>query len=246
MNPQYPALGSQDVHVHAVRVHMAEPETQKLLGLLSEDERARAERFHFARDRERFVVSHGVLRILLGRLLAQDPAGLRFSEGAKGKPALRDRASSLHFNMSHSGELAVYSFAHGCEVGIDVEEIRLIPDLVQVAARFFSPAENVELMGLTPDQRIPAFFRCWTRKEAYIKATGDGLSAPLDEFRVSLLPGEPARIMEIRGSAEEALGWCLQHLDWAEGYVSALAYAGSPRTLLIYPLEQASVFANAL
>ena len=195
---------------------------------LTADECQRAERYVFEKDRTHFVVARGLLRVLLGRYLRQDPQHLRFTYGPHGKPALATDTGgmSLRFNVSHSHGLALYAITRGREVGVDVERIR--PEVAQekIAERFFSPREVTVLRALPTPLQAPAFFACWTRKEAYIKAKGDGLSLPLDQFDVSLAPGEPAALLHTTWDPQEAACWALQDLAPAPDYRAAVVVAG--------------------
>jgi 4'-phosphopantetheinyl transferase len=214
------------VHVWAARLD--EPSACGHVELLSRDEIARAERFHFARDRRRFVAARTLLRQIAGNYLSSDPADLRFVYGATGKPALAQPESPLRFNLSHSGEIALFAFAMGCELGVDVELERELPEAEGIAERYFSPAERAELRRLAPEERPSAFFRCWTRKEAFIKATGDGLSLPLDAFDVTAGPGKPARLLRVEGGTQTCRRFWLQDLEPAGGFAAALAVDGHP------------------
>jgi 4'-phosphopantetheinyl transferase len=199
---------------------------------LSPDERERGGRFHFERDRRRFVTARGLLRALLGRYLDVDPADLLFGYGPRGKPFLAGR-DELRFNLSHSGGLALLAFARGCEVGVDVEQVRPVPESEDIARHCFSAREGEELRSLRADERGAAFFRCWTRKEAFIKATGDGLSLPLDAFDVTLAPGEPARLLRVRGEPEAVHRFWLEDLRPAEGFAGALAVEGKAKRVVL-------------
>ncbi|HWB97409.1 MAG TPA: 4'-phosphopantetheinyl transferase superfamily protein [Bryobacteraceae bacterium] len=209
----------------SVLLTATEATTDRLFATLSPDERDRAARFHFNLHRHRFVLSRGLLRVLLARYLDTDPAALVFGYGPQGKPELP--GSGLCFNVSHSGNLAAHALVPdptgSLELGIDVESIRTVSHSDAVARRFFCPAEWQEIETLPPAERADAFFRCWTRKEAYVKALGGGLSVPLDRFQVSLLPGHPARLISLDGDPVRASEWSLYHLDPAEGYTGALA-----------------------
>jgi 4'-phosphopantetheinyl transferase len=175
---------------------------RNLEATLSPDEISRADRFHFPRDRARFVAGRGILRALLGAYLKREPPSLNFRYGPQGKPELeQNRGDSIHFNLSHKEGLGVYAFARQRHLGIDVEAIATDFPGEDIARRFFSPGELQELAGLSPDQRAKAFFLAWTRKEAYIKARGQGLHIKLDSFDVTLTPGGPARFL--RGIAPE-------------------------------------------
>ena len=221
-------LGSDEVHVW--RASLDEPPSQidSFLHTLAADEQTRAERFYFQRDRERFITAHGVLRAILGLYLNRAPERLSFCYSSHGKPALawESGGDTIRFNMSHSHGVALYAVARGREVGVDLEFIRCDLEVEQIAERFFSRRETATLRALPTDLRKYAFFLCWTRKEAYIKARGEGLSLPLDQFDVSLIPGEPAALLSTQPDSAEALRWSLQELTLASGYVAALAVEG--------------------
>src|SRR5215831_2258301 len=177
--------------------------------LLAEDERNRADRFAFPSLRAKYVLSRGILRTLLGRLLGLKAQALNFSYGEAGKPFLPSGPHSLEFNLSHSGEMVAYAFTKCGLVGIDIEQRRELRDLEGIAERFFGPVEYQELMSLDPTSQQLAFFNCWTRKEAYIKAVGGGLSIPLDSFRVSLLSGQAAALLALENDCNEARQWIM-------------------------------------
>lgn len=200
---------------------------------LAPDEQSRAERFYFHRDRERFIVARGVLRAILGRYLNKAPECLSLCYSSHGKPALvrESGGDAIRFNISHSHGVALYALTRGPEVGIDLELIRGGLEIEEIAERFFSRLEVATLRALPTGLRKYAFFLCWTRKEAYIKARGEGLSLPLDQFDVSLIPGEPAKLMSTRPDSDEALRWSLQELTIDPGYVAALAVEGHRRSL---------------
>jgi 4'-phosphopantetheinyl transferase len=221
-------LSEADVHVW--RASLAQPawRVRQLAHTLSSDERARAERFHFERDRHHFIVGRGLLRVILSRYLGSEPQHLAFCYGAHGKPALVPPSAeeTLRFNLSHAHGLVLYGVARTREIGLDLERIRPIPEAEQIAERFFSAQEHAILRALPASQKAEAFFNGWTRKEAYIKALGDGLTKPLDQFDVSLVPGEPARLLRVEGDAQEVARWGLQSFVPAGGYVAALAVEG--------------------
>jgi len=189
---------------------------------LSADESQRAASFHFAADRDRFIIAHGCLRDILARYLHCEPGQLSFFAGEYGKPALGDK--KIDFNISHSGDYALIAIAHERRVGIDVESVRQDIEFENIADRYFSPKEVSELMVFPPEQRATAFFNCWTRKEAYIKAHGLGLSLALDSFDVSL--DEPAILRTTRPDPSEAARWTLLSLDIDSDYAGALAVEG--------------------
>lgn len=190
---------------------------------LSPDEREHAAKFHFDIDRNRYVVSHASLRETLARYLRTGPKELKFSVNEYGKPFLHEH--DLEFNLSHSGEYALIAVTRGRRIGVDVEQIRAGVEIESLARRNFSRWEVSELMALPPERRIIAFHDCWTRKEAYIKAQGLGLSLPLDGFDVSL--DEPARLRATRPDANEAAQWTMQSMEVDSGYASAVAVRGS-------------------
>jgi 4'-phosphopantetheinyl transferase len=222
-------LGEDEIHVWRTALDPPEDTVERLAATLSADERERADRFRLERVRRRFVVCRGALRMILSRYTGQAPERLRFTYGAHGKPALAPSAgmADLRFNVSHSDELALCAVARGREIGVDVERIRPLPGAERIAERFFAVPEREALQALPAERKLEGFYTCWTRKEAYIKALGDGLGHPLDEFAVSLAPGEPARLWTLRetGSAEEAT-WSLEALLPTPGYVAALAARG--------------------
>lgn len=222
-------LPPDEVHVWRAALDLPERLADELRHLLSDDERRRAARFHFERDRRRFSAGRGVLRDILGRYLNTAPQELRFHYDAHGKPSLY--GSDLRFNLSHSGGLALFAVTTGGQVGVDVERIR--PEVMQegLAKRYFSPREAAALEALPPEQQPAGFFNCWTRKEAYIKARGEGLSIPLDSFDVSLEPGEPARLLNVMGAPGEAERWSLWDLEVDAGFAAALALDSTERTL---------------
>jgi len=200
--------------------------------VLLPDETARADKFTLERLRSQYQISQGGLRLLLSRYLRCHPRELTFIFGHRGKPALGD--SEPQFNLSNSGGLSVYAFTVGCEVGVDVEKVEPLADLEYLASQYFCKAENAELSSIdTKSAAQEAFFRCWTRKEAYIKAVGTGLYLPLDQFQVTLLGNDPPRFVHIAQSASVADEWTLQHLHPAPGYVGALAYHACARTVVV-------------
>lgn len=192
--------------------------------LLSRDERQRAARFACDRHRRRFIVARARLRQLLGERLGEPPAAIEFVYGGHGKPALARRpcGRDLRFNLAHCDDVAVYAFADGAEVGVDVEAVRALEDADALAERCFSQAEYQAYRGLAERERPQGFFNCWTRKEAFIKALGSGLAHPLDSFDVSLAPGEPARILRAGGMPGERCGWTLNGFVPGPGLVGAV------------------------
>lgn len=226
--PEPDRLILEQAEVHVWRVVLAGRPAEELTAAwvgLSADERQRAERFHFQHHREQFVLARGALRDLLGRYLGQPAGALGFRYGTHGKPALAWPASELCFNLSHSHELALIAVARGRELGVDVEQCAPMRDQAAVARQVFADAELQALAALPEELRSAGFFNAWTRKEALIKAHGEGLSLPLKQFAVSLVPGEPARLLQSYQPAD-LWRWSLHALDAGPGYAAALACAG--------------------
>ncbi len=230
-------LGADELHVWYVKLAGCGETVAAFEKILSTAERESCHRFYHDVHRRAYALSHGVLRLLLARYLGAPAREIALRYGHAGKPALDHPGAALEFNMSHSGDLAVYAFAIGCPVGVDVEQVRPMPDLESVAAHFFAGEECADLLALSPADRTEAFFRCWTRKEAYIKATGEGISAALKSFRVSLRADEPAALRHTAQGSDHA--WQIEHLEPAPGYLGAVAYEGVRRRLRQWPLTAA-------
>jgi 4'-phosphopantetheinyl transferase len=220
------SLPHQEIHVWRAHLDLQESLTE-LFATLAPDERERAARFHFQRDRNHFIAARGMLRALLGRYLKRNAAGLSFGYSAYGKPFLADaQAGDLCFNVSHSHGLALFAFARGRELGVDLEFMRAEVIGEQIAERFFSATEVATLRALPASEQVAAFFNCWTRKEAYIKARGEGLSLGLDQFDVSLVPGKPAALLGNRIAAGEMFRWSMVELAPGADFKAALVAEG--------------------
>lgn len=223
------AITAEEVHIWRAPLDAPNALVERLWPTLSEEERQRAQRFHFDHDRIHFVVAHGVLRVILGAYLRQSPSQLRFAHNPYGKPFLADATgatSDLTFNLSHSRNLALIAVTTKRHVGIDVEFIRSDFADEQIAERFFSQPEVATLRSLPKESRPQGFFNCWTRKEAYIKARGEGLSIPLDQFAVTLAPGAPAVLLHT-ADPHEVTRWRLEALSPAPGFAAAVAVEGN-------------------
>jgi 4'-phosphopantetheinyl transferase len=219
------SLNSTVIHVWQRQLGCEPRLIDTLRGVLATDELARAARFHFAINRDEYVVSRGTLRLLLGQYMRCPPEKLHFAYSQFGRPHL-DEAShkeSIEFNISHSGKVVILAFARNRRIGIDIERVRKDFSTAEIAERFFSLAEREALCELPVEQRHEAFFRCWTRKEAFIKALGEGLSHPLDHFDVSLAPGLPPALLATRPDARDARRWSLWNIAVPAGYAGALA-----------------------
>jgi 4'-phosphopantetheinyl transferase len=212
-------LATGEVHVWRLALDQPESVVAEFRATLEADELERAGRFHFEKHRRHFVVGRGGLRYVLARYLDVRPEEFRFSYGAYGKPALV--SEGLRFNMSHSHGLALFAVAPDRELGVDVEHVRADFATEDIARRFFSRVEVAAFNALPQDEQVAAFFRCWTRKEAYIKAIGRGLSEPLDAFDVTLAPGEAAALL--RAERGDASRWAMFDIDPGADYTGALA-----------------------
>jgi len=222
-----PPFPTRRVDVWRVRLDgpaNAEPMT----GVLSPDEVARAGRFHFEQDRIRFTRCRSVLRGLLSGYLAIPAAEIRFEYQANGKPqlAVEQNPRALQFNVSHAAGMALIAVGSEHRLGVDIETIRTNVDTSALAERFFSTRERAGLRALPDDLRVPGFFACWTRKEAFLKATGDGLSFPLVDFSVSTHPDLDPELDEIKGDTEAGRQWSLRDVSAIGGFRAAIALEG--------------------
>ena len=226
--PSRPLLADDEVHVWCASLEQERGSAQALYAHLDEDERAKADRFRFDKDRRHYVAARGVLRDLLGRYLCVPPARITFVYNRYGKPSLGEEfaAGGLRFNVSHSGGVGLFAFTRGREVGVDIESLREDFASREIAQNFFSRREVSALCLVPHEHYTRAFFNCWTRKEAFIKALAEGLSHPLDSFTVSLAPGEPARLLDSDRDSRAAQRWSLFELDTLQGFAAALAVEG--------------------
>jgi len=218
---ELPAL-ERSVHVWAVGIDDASIDFNRAREVISLDERERAERFIFERDRRRYLVAHGALHAILSRYLKIDPATLRFDIGSNGKPKLPSAhtPSGVDFNLSHSNKMALLAVTHGREVGVDVEYVQENFEFQQVAERFFTAREVAAMRSLPSPLQRQAFYKCWTSKEAFLKAKGTGLSGKLDEVEISLTTEQRVRIQA------RVPGWSLAELAPGDGYEGALVVEG--------------------
>ena len=229
--PQDGRINEGDVHVWLAMVDALLPLTPAVEAVLSPDERVRAERFVFAADRNRFVAARAVLRRLLAGYLGTTPPDVRLSYDAYGKPVVSGYPSAPAFNVSHSHDAAVFAISRAGDVGVDVEALRPLPDAEALAARFFAAREVENLRALAPAERESAFFRGWTRKEAFIKAVGRGLRLPLNSFEVTLGPLDPVEVVRADVAGGDGPPWTLAELPRVPGYVGAVAVRGRPRAI---------------
>ena len=221
------SLAAGEIHVWAFSLEVSQSFLSELFATLSASERERASRFRFDVHRNRFIAGRGFLRTALSRYLDGRPLQIEFQYGPHGKPELAGYFAStgLRFNLAHSEDLALLAVGKGDAIGVDVERIRPVLDMDQLVERFFSPTENARFQALTKDERPAAFFNLWTRKEAWLKATGEGIGYSLKQVEVSFLPAEPARLIRIEGRGDEAIRWRLENLRPASGFTGALVCA---------------------
>ena len=208
-------LKSDEVHIWHASSNLLSIQTERLEQTISDDEQKRACRFFFKKDKLRFIVGRGLLRTILGRYLKKEPCQLRFHYSLNGKPELIGENSDegLNFNVSYSNEHILYAVSLNRRIGVDIEYIRQDFADEQIVERFFSKQEVEKYFSLPEKIRKEAFFTCCTRKEAYLKATGKGITSGMDQFAVSLVPGEPAALFSINNDSEETFGFYLEDLN---------------------------------
>lgn len=221
-------LVENEIHVWRVLLEIPTSEVECLQEILVDEEIERARKFYFEKDRRHWIIAHAVLRVLLGRYLNIHPRSLRFLTNDYGKPSIAHplAGTRLHFNLSHSGDLALYAFAYDRHIGVDVEYMRPGIEYRELATHHFSSCECAALSTLPADAQEQAFFLCWSRKEAYIKARGKGLSLPLDQFDVSLAPDQPAALLDSREEPHATECWSLHALAPGTQYAGALVVEG--------------------
>jgi 4'-phosphopantetheinyl transferase len=223
------ALGAGEVHVWSLPLDINQSASASVAEFLSPDERTRADRFQFEVHRNRFVVGRGLLRVILARYCDVPPERLRFNYGANGKPELtpgqgaRRAAGALHFNLAHSEGVGVLAVTQSGPVGVDVEQVRTLLEFKELVGRFFSLREAAEFSTLPWEHQPAAFFSLWTRKEALLKAMGEGIARSLNQVEVSFLPGEPARVLSLPAGRWAGCEWSLVELAISPSYAGALA-----------------------
>jgi 4'-phosphopantetheinyl transferase len=240
------ALSSDEVHVWRASLDQPAWRVQNLRHSLTTDELSQARRFYFPTERRRFIIARWLLRTILSRYLDLEPGQLRFSYNDYGKPSLAREfdPGMLNFNLSYSDGLALYAIARGREVGIDLERIRPVAEAEGIAERFFSPEENAQFRTLPAGLKQKAFFTCWTRKEAYIKARGKGMSLPMDQVEVSLAPDEPAILLSTGDTLQKVSHWSLRELMPGPSYAAALAVEGHDWRLVCWQFPQPNQHAS--
>lgn len=233
-------LAPGEVHVWCFRLESDAESLPRAFQTLAPDECSRAARFLVDQPRNTFVLSRAILRTLLAALRGGTPGELKFEYSKEGKPFLAGGSPLIYFNMSHSGDLAAYAVTLATEVGIDIEKHRPMTDMDAIARRFFSAKEYQSLLQVPQPNRIAAFFDCWVRKEAYLKARGGGLSMGLSNFHVSLAPGEPAALLGIDDPGENSQEWFLSAFTPAPGFSGALAIRHIPCCVYLHKTDSAA------
>ncbi len=221
-------LDPHTVHVYSGVLNPHSPYVDLLRNVLSENERQRAARFHFEKNRNEYILTRGALRGFLGRYLRIPPEEIRFAYTSHDKPFLADASQKISFNISHTDGLVAFAFTLEHAIGVDVEAVRSNIKTEDIAERFFSVAERQALREYPPEQRHAAFYRCWTRKEAYIKARGEGLSHPLAQFDVALGEDPEHVLLATRPDPGEADRWLLRPFTVPQGYAAAVAVSLQP------------------
>jgi len=216
---------SNEVHIWREFLDLTTLQSNQLRGILSDDELLRAGKFRFERDQKRYIAARGILRMILGRYMGENPQKIHFEYLPNGKPVLSTKpgCDTLRFNMSHSGEMALYAVARGRNIGVDIERIRDDVAVEQIADKFFSHDEISTLGKSHNKKRNEVFFRYWTRKEAFLKATGEGISFPMEQFDVSSISGMGLSPIIIPGDKTESPRWYVQDLFPGAGYAAAIA-----------------------
>jgi 4'-phosphopantetheinyl transferase len=218
-------LSDEEAHIWRADLKANECFQSSFLKLLSPDEKNRAQKFRFAKDNRNFIIARGILRSLIGKYLEINPAEISFQYSEFGKPGIADN-NTLQFNISHSQNMALFAFTTKFNVGVDVEFVNPDIEVKDIAAKFFSTNEIMNLLALPEKQQALGFFNCWTRKEAFIKAVGEGLSFPLDKFEVSLEPNKPAKLLATDWQPDDVSKWSIYSMSPGENFVGSLAIEG--------------------
>lgn len=240
LSPQL--LADTDLHIWRASLDGPLEELADYFDLLSPEEKDRAERYYFERDRNRYIVGRGLLRRLLSGYLGIEASRIEFVYGPYGKPAVATDSKNklLQFNLSHSNDQALYIFGWDRLVGIDLEHIRPMQDADDFAAQFFSARETALINSLSGDQKWDAFFKFWTCKEAFLKANGSGLTTPLSEVEIALDVRGSARLISIGGDSAQAANWRLDTFNTVVGYQAAVAVEGHGGEVMLQFYDSAS------
>ena len=230
-------LGEEEAHVWHADLELHKSSQVSYLNILSPDEKKRACEFRFAKDRRNFIIARGILRVLIGSYLEGEPAEISFHYNEFGKPRVANEGD-LAFNVSHSQNAALFAFTKKRDVGVDVEFVNPDIEVRDIAAKFFSANEVRNLFALPEEQQALGFFNCWTRKEAFIKAIGEGLSFPLNQFSVSLEPDKPAKLLATDLDPEAVSHWSIYSLSPGANFVGCIAIEGFVREIKLWSWRQ--------
>ncbi len=230
-------LNKNETHIWCADLNRSDLAEKDFTKVLSRDESERASKFRFSVDCKRFIARRGILRLLVGEYIKMSPEKVVFQYGEQGKPFVSGN-SAFHFNLSHSENIILFAFTEEHELGIDVEYTNRMIELKEIATRFFSPNETKVLLNLSEKHQPKGFFNCWTRKEAFIKAVGQGLSFPLDEFEVSLKPSDEARLIATHWNPDDVDKWSLRSFEPAEKFVGAIAVKGKISEIKFYKFDR--------
>ena len=231
--PDNLTLSEAEAHIWQADLDLNESLQSSFLKLFSHDEKNRAKKFRFNIDSQRFIIARGILRSLVGKYLEINPAEISFQYSEFGKPGIAGN-KSLQFNISHSQNIALFAFTKKFNVGVDVEFVNPNIEVKDIATKFFSANEIMNLLALTEQEQTLGFFNCWTRKEAFIKAVGEGLSFPLDKFEVSLEPDKPAKLLATDWDPKAFSKWSMYSISPGAGFVGSLVIEGLVEKVKFY------------
>ena len=234
--PSHLKLSANEAHIWIASLTQSKLKIDEFSRVLSNDERSRSKRFYFDFDRERYIIAHGILRVILGRYLDLEPGQLQFCYGKNRKPAISKNYCNedIRFNISYSEDIALYAFTLYHEIGVDVEVVHDIPEKDQIAERFFSPQEHNIYRSLPEGKKEDVFFKYWTRKEAFSKTTGDGLLIPLEKFDVSNVTNKPVKLLTAEGDTNGSSQWFIYDLNIGPGCKAAFTVEGQCCELLCF------------
>ncbi|MCL2933876.1 MAG: 4'-phosphopantetheinyl transferase superfamily protein [Trichodesmium sp. MAG_R03] len=232
-------LSENNVHIWSTNLKLSSGKIEKLSTILSPDEKNRANRFYFERDKNRFIIARGTLRTILSRYLNIEPKKLQFTYSDRGKPYLKN--TSILFNLSHSQDLALYGITKVNLIGIDLEYIRPMNDAENLAKRFFALQEYNLIRQLPPQKQQETFLKIWTCKEAYLKAKGDGLGGSLEKVEICLTPEKPVEFFSINGDIEEASHWYLYQFIPQPNYIAAVVVAEKNQKLSFWKINNTDI-----
>lgn len=232
-----PLIAFNEVHIWRVDLFQIANQLDRLSKSLSADENLRANQYRFEVDRRKFVLRRSTLRRIIASYLRILPHEVEFRYTSSGQPVLAEPFQYLRFSLTHSGNLVLIAIAMNLHIGVDVEAEHAIDDIADIVCHYFSKEERLEFFSLPADERTRAFYCGWTRKEAFLKAIGQGLAFGLDNVTVTLNPREPARLVTVLGSGMPMFDWSLYSLIPLPGYTGALAVSGMGHGLAWWELD---------